>query len=152
VTLANADLMELKPYLLGGDTPVVFTDALAWRPRQELWDRRAEFLEQVEGWRARWSARDTEGYLAYYADDFESDGMTLPAFKAHKRRVNAGKKLIDVRLDNVDLYRYPGDDGLMLAHFRQHYRSDNFSRTSDKQQYWRRRSDGRWRIVKEASR
>lgn len=152
VTLANADLLELKPYLLGGDTPVVFTDTVSWHSQPEMWDRRDEFLEQVEAWRARWSARDTQGYLDFYADDFESDGMTLKAFKAHKQRVNAGKKVIDVRLENVDLYRYPGSDDVRLAHFTQVYRSDTYSMTSDKQQYWRRQADGRWKIVKEANR
>jgi len=152
VTLANADLMDLKPFLVMGKTPVVFTDTLAWRPKEQGWDQRAEFLEQVEGWRARWSDRDTEGYLAYYASDFETDGMSKTAFSAHKRRVNAGKKVIDVQLDDVDLFRYPGGDGLMLARFTQRYRSDNFNKTSEKEQFWRRLPDGRWQIVKEASR
>jgi murein L,D-transpeptidase YafK len=152
VTLANADLLELKPFVLGGDTPVVFADAVTWKPRAEVQQRRGDFLEQVEAWRARWSAKDTEGYLAFYADDFESDGMQLPAFKAHKRRVNAAKKRIDVQLQNVDLYHYPGDDGLMLAHFTQKYSSDNYQTSSDKQQYWRRQPDGSWKIVKEANR
>jgi murein L,D-transpeptidase YafK len=151
VTLANADLMELKPYLVAGETPVVFTDALTWRPREEGWDQRAEFMQQIEGWRSRWSALDTDGYLDYYADDFETDGMNKKAFAAHKRRVNAGKKAIDVRLEGVDLFRYPGGDGLMLARFTQHYRSSNYARTSDKYQFWRRQADGRWRIVKESS-
>jgi murein L,D-transpeptidase YafK len=152
VTLANEDLMDLKPLLKMGETPVVFTDTLSWRPKEQGWDQRAEFMEQVEGWRARWSARDTEGYLAYYANDFETDGMNKAAFSAHKRRVNAGKKLIDVQLADVDLFRYPGGDGLMLARFTQRYRSDNFNKTSDKEQFWRRSPDGRWQIVKEASR
>lgn len=151
VTLANTDLLELKPYLVAGETPVVFTDALAWHARDQHWDRRAEFLEQLEGWRARWSALDTEGYLKYYADDFETDGMNKTAFAAHKRRVNAGKKNIDVRLEGVDLFRYPGPDGLMLARFTQRYRSSNFARDSDKYQFWRRSPDGQWRIVKESS-
>ncbi|MGH8482162.1 MAG: L,D-transpeptidase family protein [Nevskiaceae bacterium] len=152
VTLANADLMDLKPFLVEGRTPVVFTDALDWRPREESWDQRAEFMAQVEGWRARWSEKDTEAYLAYYADDFETGGMGKAAFSAHKRRVNAVKKFIDVQLDDVDLFRYPGGDGLMLARFTQRYRSDNFVTTSDKEQFWRRLPDGRWQIVKEASR
>lgn len=152
VTLANADLMDLKPFLVMGETPVVFTDTLAWRPKQQGWDQRAEFMEQVEGWRARWSAHDTEGYLDYYANDFETEGMSKAAFSAHKRRVNAGKKVIDVQLDEVDLFRYPGGDGLMLARFTQRYRSDNFNLTSDKEQFWRKTPDGRWQIVKEASR
>lgn len=152
VTLANADLMDLAPFLVQGETPVVLTDALAWRPKEESWEQRAEFMEQVEGWRARWSAKDTEGYLAYYADDFETEGMQKPAFAAHKRRVNAGKRYIDVQLEDVDLFRYPGGDGLMLARFTQRYRSDNFNITADKEQFWRRLPDGRWQIVKEASR
>ena len=152
VTLANEDLLDLKPFLVMGKTPVVFTDTLAWRAKELGWDQRAEFMAQVEGWRARWSAKDTEAYLAYYADDFETEGMNKTAFSAHKRRVNAGKKFIDVQLDDVDLFRYPGGDGLMLARFTQRYRSDNFSMTADKEQFWRRTPDGRWRIVKEASR
>jgi murein L,D-transpeptidase YafK len=151
VTLANGDLLELKPYLVAGETPVVFTDALAWQPRERGWDRRAEFLEHVEGWRARWSALDTEGYLAYYADDFETDGMNKQAFAQHKRRVNANKKAIRVELEGVDLFRYPGPDGLMLARFTQRYRSNNFVKDSDKYQFWRRQPDGQWRIVKESS-
>jgi murein L,D-transpeptidase YafK len=152
VTLANADLMDLAPFLVKGVTPVVFTDALSWRPRQLGEDQRAEFMAQVEGWRARWSAKDTDGYLATYADDFETDGMDKAAFAAHKRRVNAHKKFIDVQLDDIDLFRYPGGDGLMLARFTQRYRSDNFVTTSEKEQFWRRLPDGRWQIVKEASR
>jgi murein L,D-transpeptidase YafK len=152
VTLANADLMELKPFLVSGQTPVVFTDTLSWRAKAAAGGERAEFMAQVEAWRARWSAKDTEGYLAYYADDFETGGMNKAAFTAHKQRVNAGKKFIEVQLDDVDLFRYPGGDGLMLARFTQRYRSDNFATTSDKEQFWRRLPDGRWQIVKEASR
>lgn len=152
VTLANEDLMDLKPFLVKGETPVVFTDSLSWRPKQQGWEQRAAFMEQVEGWRARWSALDTDGYLAYYADDFETEGMSKTAFAAHKHRVNAGKKAIDVRLQDVDLFRYPGGDGLMLARFTQVYRSSNFSKTSAKEQFWRRTPAGRWEIVKEASR
>jgi len=152
VTLANEDLMDLKAFLVMGKTPVVFTDSLAWQPKAAGRDQRTELMQQVQTWRARWSARDTEGYLAYYAPDFETDGMSKAAFAAHKRRVNAGKKRIDVQLEDVDLFRYPGDDGLMLARFTQRYRSDNFNLTSDKEQFWRRLPDGRWQIVKEASR
>lgn len=151
VTLANTDLLELKPFLVAGETPVVFTDSLTWQPKQQGWDRRAEFLEQLEGWRARWSALDTEGYLQYYADDFETDGMSKQAFAAHKRRVNATKKDVEVQLEGVDLFRYPGPDGLMLARFTQRYRSSNFVKDSDKYQFWRRSADGQWRIVKESS-
>jgi murein L,D-transpeptidase YafK len=152
VTLANSDLMELKSFLALGETPVVFTDTLAWRPQGSSGDLREEFAGQVEQWRHRWSALDTEGYLGFYADDFETDGMNKKAFAEYKRRVNKHKKRVEVRLENVDLFRYPGNEGLMLAHFIQHYSSDNFRLRSEKDQFWRREPDGRWRIVKESSR
>ncbi len=151
VTLANEDLLTLQPYFVPGETPVVFSDSLKWlAPEERAWQR-DEFLEQIERWRARWSARDTEGYLAYYAADFETDGMNKRAFSEHKRRVNAGKSFIEVTLTDVDLFRYPGDVPLMLARFTQQYRSDNYQKSTRKEQYWRREADGRWRIVKEAS-
>lgn len=152
VTLANADLMELKPHFVPGETPVLFSDVVNWVPGAELEQRRREFFEQLGQWRTRWAARDTEGYLDFYADDFETDGMGKSAFAAYKRRVNRGKSFIEVRLSDVELFRYPGQDDLWLASFTQHYRSDNYSKTSRKDQYWRRGTDGRWQIVKEASR
>jgi hypothetical protein len=56
-----------------------------------------------------------------------------------------------VRLSDLELYRYPGEDDLILAEFTQDYRSDNFNAVSRKQQFWRRGGDGRWHIVKEES-
>lgn len=151
VTLANEDLLALQPHFVPGQTPVVFSDSLTWLAPAERARQRDDFLAQLEGWRKRWSARDTDSYLAYYAPDFETDGMKLRAFSEHKRRVNAGKSFIEVTLSDVDLFRYPGEETLMLARFTQDYRSDNYRISTRKEQYWRREADGRWRIVKEAS-
>jgi len=37
----------------------------------------------------------------------------------------------------------------MVATFHQDYKSDNFSGRSWKRQYWRKESDGKWRIIYE---
>jgi murein L,D-transpeptidase YafK len=152
VTMANDDLLALKPYVLAGETPVVLADKLDWVEPAKLAAPRDALLRHVEAWRERWSARDTEGYLAYYAPSFSTDGMDRSAFAAHKRRVNATKKSIDVKLRDLELYRYPGEENLLLAQFVQDYRSDNFSVSSRKQQYWKKQSDGTWKIVLEESR
>ncbi len=153
VTMANADLEALRGYVDFGRTPVVLSDELEWIPAASAASLRDGFLQRIEDWRQKWSSRDTEGYLAHYAPDFGSDGMGLTAFSAHKRRVNAGKKFIDVQLRDVSLFRYPGaDDAVMLAEFTMDYRSDNFAVTSRKQQFWRRQPDGDWKIVREVNR
>jgi murein L,D-transpeptidase YafK len=152
VALSNDDLLGLKSLVAPGETPVVLSDHLTWRPRGSAAPERDEVMAQIEAWRARWSALDTEGYLKFYADDFETEGMGKRTFAQHKYRVNAGKSRIDVRLAAVDLFRYPGDEPLVVAHFTQHYTSSNYTKVNDKEQFWRRGANGQWRIVKEASR
>lgn len=152
VTMANDDLLALKPYVSAGDTPVVLADKLDWLEPAKLAAQRDPLLKQIEAWRTRWSARDTEGYLGYYASNFSTDGMDRNAFAAHKRRVNASKKSISVKLRDLELFRYPGEENLVMAQFIQDYQSDNFSVSGRKQQYWKRQADGSWKIVLEESR
>lgn len=152
VTMANDDLVALKPYVQAGQTPVILADKLDWQEPATVHAQREPLLKQIETWRARWSARDTEAYLGYYAANFSTDGMDRNAFAAHKRRVNAAKKRIDVKLRDLELFRYPGEENLVMAQFVQDYNSDNYAVSSRKQQYWKRQPDGSWKIVLEESR
>jgi murein L,D-transpeptidase YafK len=150
VTVPNEDLLALKEFVQPGKTPVVFTDKLEWLSQRKIEDQREEMLERVEKWRDRWSALDTEAYLKFYASDFTTEGMDRKAFAAHKRRVNSGKSSIEVQVSDLELYRYPGNPDLVLARFTQDYRSNNLTRSTRKQQYWRREGDD-WQIVRETS-
>ncbi|WP_245585130.1 L,D-transpeptidase family protein [Solimonas flava] len=153
VTMANADLVALKPYIELGQTPVLLSDALSWQTPAQTQKERDAFMARIERWRHAWSSLDTGAYLAFYGSEFTTEGMKRRDFVAHKRRVNAQKKFIDVQLSDISLYRYPGSDGeLMLAEFTQHYRSDNFRMESRKQQFWKREADGQWKIFREESR
>jgi murein L,D-transpeptidase YafK len=153
VTLANEDLLSLKPLIEPGETPVVFSDRVEWLPAAKVAAQRDTLLKAIEAWRRDWSALDTRSYLDFYASDFKTDdGMDKAAFADYKRRVNAGKKHVDVRLGDLSLFGYPGESGLVLAQFTQDYKSDNFDATSRKDQYWRRQADGAWKIVREENR
>ena len=102
----------------------------------------------IEGWRRSWSARNTPAYLAYYAKDFHTDdGMDRANFAAYKTRVNDAKRFVRIDIRDLDLYRYPGSDDLVMAEFTQVYQSDNYRDTSRKQQFWQRQPDGSWKIV-----
>lgn len=151
VTMANDDLVALKPYLRAGQTPVVLADSVGWLPAATLGRQRDEIQARIESWRARWSAIDTEAYLGFYADEFVTNGMNKAAFGNYKRRVNGNKRRIDVKIADLDLMRYPGEPDLIVAQFKQDYSSDNFSVTSQKQQFWRKQKDGSWKIVLEES-
>lgn len=151
VTMANDDLLALKPYVVNNRAPVVLSDKVEWISAAKAKAEREGFLARVEDWRKKWSAKDTDGYLSFYGDDFSTDGMNKPAFAEHKRRVNAGKKFIDVQLSDVSLFRYPGEP-MMLAEFTLSYKSDNYKMSTKKEQYWRLDKKGQWRIFREENR
>ena len=153
VTMANDDLTALRPFVEVGQTPVVFTDELEWLPPERAAQELQSWLGRMENWRMAWSSVDTESYLSYYHPDFSTPGMTRAQFDAHKRRVNAGKTFIDVEIDELNLWRYPGvEEPMVLVEFTQRYRSSNFSSTTQKQQYWRQMADGSWKIFREVNR
>jgi len=153
VVLANADLTDLKSLIVPGTTPVVLSDKVDWLSAETVARQRDELIKRIENWRKKWSALDTEAYLSYYGDDFHTDdGMNKAQFAIFKQRVNQGKRHIDVELRDLDLFSYPGEQNLVLAEFTQEYRSDNFSTSTRKEQYWRRGADGVWKIVREENR
>lgn len=153
VTFSNDDLLSLKRTVNIGSTPVLLVDKLDWVPDAKLADDRTHLLKAIEQWRRHWSALDTEAYLDAYASDFRTDdGMNKAAFSDYKRRVNAGKRRVEIRISDISLFAYPGEQGLVVAQFMQNYVSDNFASSSRKDQYWRRQNDGHWKIVREMNR
>ena len=74
--------------------------------------------------------------------------MDRRAFAAHKRRVNRYKTYVRVELEDLGIFRYPGEPDLVMVTFVQRYQSSNFAAARRKNQYWWR-ENGAWRIVLE---
>jgi len=148
VTLASSDFLELQDQVAVSKTPVVVTDRVEWTTQKELGRRLRSIETVVEEWRLAWESLDTERYLGYYAADFRAETMDRARFAAHKRRVNATKNFIEVELEDISIFAYPGEVDLVQLKFVQRYTSDSFSGERRKQQFWQRGSEG-WKIVYE---
>jgi murein L,D-transpeptidase YafK len=148
IALANDEIAELAKRVRPGATPVVIAERVDWVTSEELRAERGRFMTQLEAWRADWESRDTEKYLGHYARDFRTGATDLAAWSAHKRKVNAGKSWIKVRLSNVGVLRSAGKGGVIEVTFEQDYRSNNLSHRIRKRQYWVE-EDGRWKIAYE---
>jgi len=148
LTLRNQDFLRLAREVEISRTPVVISRTLRWLPASDLDPLRRSLATAVESWRRDWESRDTERYLSHYAKDFRSGSMSRRRFAVHKQRVNARKKFIEVRLDEIGIYLDPAENGLALVTFVQNYRSNNFEQQRLKHQYWRRQDEG-WKIVLE---
>ncbi len=150
VVIANDDFKLLKEYIDPGATPVVFTDDMAWLSLEQAKQQRAAILARLESWQATWESIDTAEYLSYYADSFvTSDGLDKADFSEHKYRVNAHKTEVSVDLDQLSIFRYPGEQNLLEISFTQDYVSNNYDSVDRKLQYWRQMDSGDWRIIME---
>ncbi len=149
VALINEELEQVSPLLKPGKTPVVIGEDIEWVEYNELLNRRTEAAETLEQWRLDWESGDVERYLSHYDSDFISGNMSIDAWRDYKRRVNKNKTSISVDLDEISIFGYPDEDGLMVVTFKQHYESNNFNGSAHKRQYWRKGEDNRWRIINE---
>jgi murein L,D-transpeptidase YafK len=150
VVLANEDLDELAKRVQIGVTPVVIADHVEWVPAQASQALRAALSERLERWRADWESRNAERYLQHYARSFAAENTNLAQWSAQKRRVNAAKDWIKLRLSAVSVFLYPGRDDLAVINFFQDYSSSNLSNKMRKRQYWIREG-GSWKILYEGA-
>ena len=147
IVLANSDLDTVARTMQVGLTPVVIADELEWVPAATLEAERKGLADALDAWRADWESRDTAKYLSHYAAKFHSGDQDLPAWSAHKRKVNAGKQWIKVGLNRVSMFQYPREKFVVVG-FDQDYRSSNLSNVMRKRQYWVREG-ARWKILYE---
>ena len=150
IVLSNPDLTTVGTYLQVGLTPVIIADEVEWSDAAAVEAERSSLTAAFEQWRTDWESRDTERYLAHYSARFSAGGQDLAAWGAHKRKVNAGKKWVKVRLSKVSMFRYPRERDFVVVSFEQDYRSNSLSNVMRKRQYWIKES-GEWKILYEGS-
>jgi murein L,D-transpeptidase YafK len=150
VVLNNQDLDQLGTHLQAGLTPVVIADGVEWIEAKRAEALRAPLLEQLELWRKDWEGRDNEAYLSHYARSFASTDMSLTEWATQKRRVNASKEWIKLKVSDVSIMLYPGREDLAVVTFLQDYSSNNLANQMRKRQYWLREGNS-WKIAYEGS-
>ncbi|MBZ0069277.1 MAG: tetratricopeptide repeat protein [Thiobacillus sp.] len=102
----------------------------------------------INNWAQAWSRRDVNAYLAAYASDFASSGMTRAAWEAQRRDRITAPKTIDVQVSDLKIDQ---QGNMASATFRQAYRSDLLRSTVTKTLKLALQ-DGQWRIISETSR
>jgi len=150
IVLANPDLESVGRYVQVGLTPVIIADEIEWSDAAAIESERASLAAALEQWRADWQSRDTERYLGHYSPRFASAGQDYAGWAAHKRKVNAAKRWIEVGVARVAMFRYPRERDFVVVTFDQDYRSDRLSSAMRKRQYWVEEGAG-WKIIYEGA-
>ena len=147
IVINNARLERLRERI-GEPTAVVLTARSYWVPAEDWRLVREALHARIERWRTDWESMDTERYLAHYAADYREAKRDRETMAESVRRHAKKKSRIEVAVENVDLFAYPGEDRRVFAVFDQDYRSNNYKTSYRKQQMWRE-EDGELKLVYE---
>ncbi len=153
IVVSNPDFRHIDRYVSPAlNTPVIVVESVNWIDHARWQARRHEALEVLARWRDDWQSLDHERYRQHYSPvGLNAYGRDFESWDAHKRWINKQKRYISVEYSAVNVFDYPGEDGLMLMQFVQHYRSNNLDVDGAKEIFWQRDTE-RWRIVYENGR
>ena len=153
MVVSNPDFINLKKYISPEmNTPVIVVKDIRWIHEDEWMAQQQQMNLLLTQWIKDWENKNHADYISHYSTtEFNARGRNYRQWSDYKRRVNAAKTFIDVDVSNLSIYRYPGEEELILMQFEQAYSSNNLSVESPKELYWKKQSNG-WKIVSEDSR
>jgi len=152
VVMSNLDLSNIRHLIVPGVTPIVISESVQWVDVATWRETRGQLEAAIEQWRKDWESMNVESYLSHYAPDFWSNDYTYEKWTAYKRNVASQKTFQKIALNNLSLFYYPreasGGKDMVVARFRQDYRSNNFNGEASKHLYLARENNS-WKIVYE---
>lgn len=147
----NRSLEIIAGEIIPGQTSIVLSpQILNWVSLETQQQKSASLMSELMDWKASWEAKDNDGYLSYYADDFTDFRRNRDEWASYKTRVNDGKRFIRVSISDVSMLEQPGNNELVRVRYYQNYESDNYRWKGWKEQLWREGKTG-WQIIYEGN-
>ena len=147
LSLSNEEFLEIQQYIsTDGTTPVIISHQFDWIDPNARTTISEPAIAVIERWKQDWESLDTDRFLSHYSP---SEFQNYTQFSKRKRQVNKAKSYINIDLNNLSVYEYPGDQKMLLVSFDQEYRSDNHHSVTQKRQYWKQ-LHGKWQIIYES--
>ncbi|CAG0952136.1 hypothetical protein MTYP_00251 [Methylophilaceae bacterium] len=149
LVMANPELKSIMPILQSGRTLFVIDNNLKWLEANQVSQQKEALANALETWRRDWESQATDRYLSHYSRDFFSQSTDYDGWEKHKRKVQAAKPEVEIRLSNVSMLRYPNSKQEMaVVNFEQSFKSNHLDNRMRKRQYWVLENN-RWKIMYE---
>jgi murein L,D-transpeptidase YafK len=151
VVLTNDDFEKLAASAEPGSTPVVIAQQVEFVDRAKWQAERAQANAMVEAWRRDLERMEPAALLTHYSNvRFKStQGQDLTAWYAKNRLVVPASIGLQVKLNDMTFFRYPGREDMIVASFTQDNLAGKTHSSLRKRQYWMQ-ENGQWKIVHEA--
>ncbi len=153
MVVSNPDFIDVKQYINPGlNTPVIIADRVDWITTDQWREHQKELLQTLTRWITDRENNEHDAYMEHYSrTDFHADGRDYRGFEGHQRWVNRNKDQVSIEFSNLSIFRYPGENELVLMQYDQSYQSNILNVDSAKELYWRKQGP-EWKIVYEGVR
>jgi len=149
IALPNEDLAALADKFVPLVTPVIVTREMRWENAETIQNLRRELNAAINAWAQSYGNADLHAYLSLYADDFSYRGMKLNEWASFRLQTLEQRGAVEITIDELVLLADPEEGGLFVARFRETMSGPELGSHTIKRLYWRRDSEGEWRIVAE---
>jgi murein L,D-transpeptidase YafK len=153
MVVSNEDFVQISRYINADmHTTVINTEQINWI-KPEQWRRHQQLmLQKLSRWIKDWENNDHANYINHYSEiDFSASGKDYRKWDNYKRWVNRGRYNINIEYNNLNIFKYPGEEDLVLMQYDQFYRSSNLNVDNPKELFWKKQGDD-WKIVYEGVR
>lgn len=162
VVLSNPDLNKLAPILSKGHIPVIISDNVEWVDHKKSSGQTVDLQalnKALSNWQSDWTSQNTDKYLSHYSKDFFYSDGELSEWANHKRKVQAGKPKVSIKVSDVSMFGYPTrqkdkvlktNAQIVVVDFDQYYQSPTLKNKMRKRQYWTFENN-QWKIIYEGA-
>ncbi|MGB0865352.1 MAG: L,D-transpeptidase family protein [Granulosicoccaceae bacterium] len=152
VVVSNNVVPDLHNWSELKSTPVVLADQLRWTDPLLVNSAREALLDDIERWRAAWSAGDMDSFLAMHSPEFRTRTQRFKNYAKQKRRLAKARGRVGVQLEEFEMFMYPDVDhqAMAMVSFKQRYDSKQFKDVTYKTQFWQHNGE-RWMLQLERS-
>jgi murein L,D-transpeptidase YafK len=138
VVVRNSVINEVSRYIKLERTPIIIQDEMEWANSQDMKKLSEKATAMLEQWRSSWETKKIDDYIAFYDQDFKSQGMNVQKWRTFKTALNSTYKEINVRFSKPMIFAYKN---YAIARFLQSYRSDQHEDFGEKLVYMVRRGE-----------
>ena len=143
LVLSNPDLLALMRRVTVGETPVVVSSQLVWKPVNQLQSQARPFETALNAWREAKEAGDLKKVLGFYTPDFASYGKSLEQYTPQIRSELKATKGRTIALKDLSYLQWSDSAETMVTTFGEVIEG---RRTGvHKRQYWVRSAND-WQI------
>jgi hypothetical protein len=149
--LANPDLQALYAATEVGKTTVLISDGVEFISKAAWNVEHKAFSQLIEDWSRAAENNDPARWRASYSSRFRSGlGESLNTWFNRQQKGLNGAHGLTVKLSDVSLFLYPGEESMMVGTFTQETSIGKSKNITRKRQYWVKEDSG-WKIIYEGT-